>query len=97
MASFTGDQDDYDIANKFVSCLCYGKQAEGIELGKDLISEYVGVCESCTDTPDIVKEDLQGMLTVCTVQAQNGTADLASYYRPQVYHTNITEPVVAYY
>ncbi|WVQ73964.1 hypothetical protein IAR50_003545 [Cryptococcus sp. DSM 104548] len=94
---FADSQEDYGLANDFVSCLCNGKQADGIELGKGTMSEFVGTCESCVDTPGIVKNDLLDMLTVCTVQDRNGTAELALSYRPQVYNTNVTDPQIAYY
>lgn len=37
-------------------------------------------------------ELVQALLQLCTVQAQNGTAADALLYRPQGFHTNITEP-----
>lgn len=88
---FKHNQHNYNYNNKFVGCLCRGETAAG-SIGNNTISASVGVCLNCHTTPGLVKRDLRDLLQLCTVQAQNGTAADALHYRPQGYHTNITEP-----
>ncbi|OWZ51148.1 hypothetical protein J007_02276 [Cryptococcus neoformans] len=88
---FLNNQHDYTYNNQFVGCLCKGETATG-SMGNNTISSSVGLCLNCHTTPGLVKRDLKNLLQLCAVQAQNGTAADAMHYRPQGYHTNITEP-----
>ncbi|WVO19332.1 uncharacterized protein IAS62_000611 [Cryptococcus decagattii] len=88
---FRNNQHDYTYSNEFVGCLCRGETAAG-GIGNKTISASAGVCLNCRTTPGLVRKDLITLLQLCTVQAQNGTAADALLYRPQGFHTNITEP-----
>ncbi|GFZ46814.1 hypothetical protein JCM24511_04034 [Saitozyma sp. JCM 24511] len=81
------EYQNYTEANAFVACLCTGEENDGASFGNASIQASVGICESCASTPDKIKEDLSALLSLCTIQLQNGTAADALSFRPQSYKT----------
>ncbi|WVQ79965.1 hypothetical protein IAT38_002066 [Cryptococcus sp. DSM 104549] len=80
-------QRDYDYANNYVACICRG-DTDNDPKGNESISSAAGICLSCSTTPKIVKKNLQDFLSLCVVQARNGTAENATLYSPVGYSTS---------
>ncbi|RSH88950.1 hypothetical protein EHS25_002612 [Saitozyma podzolica] len=81
------EYQNYTDANAFVACLCTGAENDGASFGNASIQASVGICESCASTPEKIKEDLSALLSLCTIQLQNGSAADALSFRPQSYKT----------
>ncbi|XAO21861.1 hypothetical protein I312_100617 [Cryptococcus bacillisporus CA1280] len=94
---FATNQDDYIYNNRFVACLCKGQTGDTTALGNSTISASASTCSTCLTTPSLVVQNINDFFDICTVQAQNGTAEGAMNYRPQVFNTNATDPQPAEY
>ncbi|WVF71383.1 hypothetical protein IAT40_006187 [Kwoniella sp. CBS 6097] len=80
-------QNNLDYTNSFLACLCKGSTSTG-EIGNATISESTGTCLGCKTTPGRIKKDLDLFLTLCAVQASNGTATNATLFMPISYSTS---------
>ncbi|KIR59664.1 hypothetical protein I314_04660, partial [Cryptococcus bacillisporus CA1873] len=80
------NQDDYIYNNRFVACLCKGQTGDTTALGNSTISASASTCSTCLTTPSLVVQNIN-----------NGTAEGAMNYRPQVFNTNATDPQPAEY
>ncbi|OCF39296.1 hypothetical protein I317_06921 [Kwoniella heveanensis CBS 569] len=80
-------QNNIDYTNAFLACLCKGSTSAG-EIGNVTISESTGTCLGCKTTPGRIKKDLDLFLTLCAVQASNGTATNATLFMPISYSTS---------
>ncbi|WVQ99487.1 hypothetical protein IAU59_006622 [Kwoniella sp. CBS 9459] len=80
-------QNNIDYTNAFLACLCKGSTSTG-EIGNATISESTGTCLSCKTTPGRIKKDLDLFLSLCAVQASNGTATNATLFMPISYSTS---------
>ena len=49
---------NYTFSNDFVGCLCVGGRSTGPPLGNETFLSQMGICSTCSATPEKTKSDL---------------------------------------